>query len=361
MKYKGVTQETAENILNEYSSLPLGTVLDWWRPNTGFTLPIEYHYCDGSPIIESTSPYIGWNSPNLLEKFVLSANTISQIGDVGGTDSVDLEHGHVSSTHSHNFSHSHWFTIGWSTVNSGVSDTQFPGGDLVARHPHTHGDINIVQNATTENSAPDINLTSIISNNIPPYLGILKILKVNTELKSKINNTIKVNGALDSLSGLLLGSIINWWVPDKDSPYIPIGYVRCDGNLISDTTSPFNGLNSPNLIDKFLRGVPVNRIGEYSGDNTQNYSHQHIISDHIHGAAHGAATVLSDIAIQAGDDDVHGSGSLVVYLSHHHQIFIPIGLMNTWGIGSDPKTSFEGSTYPNIPSYYNLVKLVKIK
>lgn len=48
---------------------------------------------------------------------------------------------------------------------------------------------------------------------------------------------------------------------------------KCDGSLISDSDSPLNGQNAPNLMDKFFKGSST--IGSTGNQTTINLQHSH--------------------------------------------------------------------------------------
>lgn len=51
--------------------------------------------------------------------------------------------------------------------------------------------------------------------------------------------------------GVPIGGIIYWFSDNT----IPLNYKECNGQTISDASSPINGLILPDLRDKFIRGV----------------------------------------------------------------------------------------------------------
>lgn len=65
-----------------------------------------------------------------------------------------------------------------------------------------------------------------------------------------------------------LGAVIDWFYFN----YIPMpdGYEVCDGNPVQDKQSPFYGIgiDKPNLIDKFVRGVRPGATGATGGTDT---------------------------------------------------------------------------------------------
>lgn len=66
------------------NGVPVGTVIDWWRPDANFPLPDGYLVCAGQVVQDTESPLNGKNLPNLTNKFVLGVTDPNQIGITGG-------------------------------------------------------------------------------------------------------------------------------------------------------------------------------------------------------------------------------------------------------------------------------------
>lgn len=83
--------------------VPVGAVIDWWRPNDTFPLPEGFQMCDGSLVTDPMSPLLGMRLPDLRNRFVRGVDNIGFIGDEGGAEShdhiVDLPaHTHTGTT-----------------------------------------------------------------------------------------------------------------------------------------------------------------------------------------------------------------------------------------------------------------------
>jgi hypothetical protein len=100
------------------TDVPIGAVLDWYRPDTTTLVPAGFQICDGSVIADVRSPWNGKNVPNLSQKFVRGEVQYTNIGTTGGSDShthttpIDHEHpaktsGSGGASHSHNYSKTH--------------------------------------------------------------------------------------------------------------------------------------------------------------------------------------------------------------------------------------------------------------
>jgi hypothetical protein len=128
-------------------SVPLGTVLDWFRFDNGMPVPDGFAICDGSPVNDLSSPFHGRATPNLANKFVRGVASVGQIGMTGGSDS----HGHSGTTGSNQSpgSPDYWF----------MSSNQFDNLHN-AKDGHTH------------------TFTTSSASNVPAYVGLLKIIRV---------------------------------------------------------------------------------------------------------------------------------------------------------------------------------------
>jgi len=98
------------------AGVPLGTIIDWWRPSPEVALPEGYQICDGGTVDDVASPWFGYPLPDLIGRVALGA-TEEEIGMVGG----DSEHSHQveAAAHDHSIGHDHG-------VNTGVTNEVGP-------------------------------------------------------------------------------------------------------------------------------------------------------------------------------------------------------------------------------------------
>ena len=77
------------------------------------------------------------------------------------------------------------------------------------------------------------------------------------------------------LMQLPLGAIIDWYRMDPGTP-VPEGFAIADGSVVTDPGSPFVGNATPDLSDRFVKGVvsPA-AIGTTGGSSTADLSHTH--------------------------------------------------------------------------------------
>jgi hypothetical protein len=58
---------------------------------------------------------------------------------------------------------------------------------------------------------------------------------------------------VEILSAVQVGTVIAWYPPLNAQ--LPPGFVRRDGRLVTETDSPYVGLLTPNLINRFVLGA----------------------------------------------------------------------------------------------------------
>lgn len=89
-------------------SVPIGGVIDWWRPEGSTSaIPANFSICDGTKITDQTSPYYGSQLPDLRHKFTRGVDKLIDIGHPGGRDIQPVETiTQPGGTHNHTFSSS---------------------------------------------------------------------------------------------------------------------------------------------------------------------------------------------------------------------------------------------------------------
>jgi hypothetical protein len=127
--------------------VPLGTVLDWFRFDASIPVPEGFAICDGSPVADAASPFLGKATPNLLDRFVRGVTSVGSIGSSGG-----------ASSHSHGTTGVNQGGFGVPPGNYWFMSNQPFDVFRNARDGHTHS-------------------TSSASS-LPPYVGLLKIIRI---------------------------------------------------------------------------------------------------------------------------------------------------------------------------------------
>ena len=132
-----------------------------------------------------------------------------------------------------------------------------------------------------------------------------------------------------------VGSITAWAKNLTGVPALPANWVECNGQVLSDAESPLNGQTIPNLnasgggTKRFLRGSTTS--GTTGGEDAHALSVAELAS-HTHTIPIGTT----------------GSGAAVV------GTLTPSSTYNTGSTGS-------GTAHNTLPSYYEVVWIIKIK
>ena len=175
--------------------VPLGAVIDWWRPDPTFPVPDGFLIADGSRVADPKSPLDGMALPDLRAKFVRGARDVADIGASGGAS----EHVHTVTpqasytsyeSHHHEWSHLDvnpdgkrvWVSydpqaqpVLMTIWSNGIGDEgagNFPiatGGTAESFHTNSavHRHEVVIPAFTTAPAAND-----------PSYVGLLKIVRV---------------------------------------------------------------------------------------------------------------------------------------------------------------------------------------
>lgn len=186
-----------------------------------------------------------------------------------------------------------------------------------------------------------------------------------------VNGTIRTAGGLifpdgsvqaDAISALPIGAVIDWWrLPGDNRRWTRDDFQVCDGSEIVDPASPLCGQKTPDLRERFVRGVVSTADIGSTGGAAQ---HIHTLKAHIHSAPHqhqitgttqpsadtAAAAVPSDMAA-AGVAHVHAIDALSADASPHETE--PVTFTDESVMKTDPA--------PNIPRYMDLLKVMRIK
>lgn len=144
------------------SNPPIGSVIDWWQPQKTNILPIPFGYevCDGTNITTPGSLLYGQIKPDLRNLFIMGIGNVTEIGKEGGSS---LTHTSNSGSHAH-------------TVGNGQDE----GGNICGSCSHCSksligcGHNTFDPPASTQKSG----IHTHTVNTIPPYMTLLKLLKV---------------------------------------------------------------------------------------------------------------------------------------------------------------------------------------
>jgi hypothetical protein len=185
-----------------------------------------------------------------------------------------------------------------------------------------------------------------------------------------------------------IGTVMSWLKSLTGTPSLPSNWVECNGQLISDVNSPYNGVTLPNLngTQTFLRGNSTS--GATGGSTTHTHtgpSHDHTWSDtvnisisgstnttgsHTHSVS-GTTSTYNDTAylnsigggsgtIYATDDHSHTWSDTSSSDGSHSHTFSDSDSDSIGGTTSASGTGATGSA-GTLPTYYEVVWIIKIK
>ncbi|RKG79681.1 hypothetical protein D7W79_09780 [Corallococcus exercitus] len=169
----GTVQRTAE------VAIPVGGIIDWWRPNAQVQIPDEYRICDGSPVDDEDSPFNGLSLPSLTSRFIRGVGAVEEI-DSGGSDTH--QHLYTVPPHTHPFTHTH---PDYSGLSGKANENDGPADRAASMfcdrgHQHTFR-AQIFSSATTNtaaNSTAGSTATSEPASLLPPFIGLLKLIRI---------------------------------------------------------------------------------------------------------------------------------------------------------------------------------------
>lgn len=125
------------------SILPVGSVIMWYRPNSGVALPTGWEIMDGRPWSSVSNAWgvSSGNMPDMRNRFPLGAATTGtgsgtgtppDIGQSGGSMTATLDHSHTVDAHSHTIGdHTHGISSDGSHKHGFVTTIWDGGGNPV--------------------------------------------------------------------------------------------------------------------------------------------------------------------------------------------------------------------------------------
>jgi len=158
--------------------IPVGTVVDWWRPAGTPEFDVEgFQICNGSTITDPDSPFKGLTTPNLDGALVRGVTDFSTAGESGG--SATHTHDFVAAEHTHTMTHQHPVKGTTSPTASGAGDAI--AGSTVAHLNHVH-EFNITSSdpspgITGPNNQP-LDGTTGAGSSLPKHMCALKVMRI---------------------------------------------------------------------------------------------------------------------------------------------------------------------------------------
>jgi hypothetical protein len=176
-----------------------------------------------------------------------------------------------------------------------------------------------------------------------------------TATTSLTAGNITALGVIDGFGTVPIGAILDWWAPANSKLTPPANFVICDGRLISDPASPFNGQNTPNLVKSFIYGVNnFQDIGKSGGSSTANVS----ITSQFSGQT---SAITNSVPSSANT----GAATIIRNNPSNSYRFSMAGDNVGWNDGQHVH-NFSGSSLGSasittIPPFVCLLKIVRIK
>ena len=185
--------------LNAADGVPVGAVIDWWRPNDTFLIPDGYQICDGSEVKDPDSPLKGEKLPDLNGAFIRGVTDENQIATTGGAinHNHSINHDHDAVQTSANGTHNHiWSRIEfgntWHSYNSSAEDITISNwGNGLGAEGQGHFPLEPKDEIFNDSffttiegqhihdvDLSGISTTSGTSEHLPPYWGLLKLCRI---------------------------------------------------------------------------------------------------------------------------------------------------------------------------------------
>jgi microcystin-dependent protein len=158
-----------------------------------------------------------------------------------------------------------------------------------------------------------------------------------------------------------IGVIIGWDKTLSGVPTLPSEYVQCDGQVLSDAESPLNGTTIPDLNGNnyFLRGnstsgstggaATVTLTATESGlaiHGATSSPTSHAVSDPSHDHSYNRGDIVSR---DSGGTTTGGTGG-------------GFSSLESSGLSVDNSSSADAaSAHNNLPQYYNVVWVIRVK
>lgn len=159
-----------------------------------------------------------------------------------------------------------------------------------------------------------------------------------------------------------VGSVVEWWSANGLLS-LPAEFAICDGRAITDPLSPFYGLNTPNLVGRYIRGTSdYGEIGQTGGAA----SHLHQI-DTIPAHTHSISHQHPDISRQTNSDVMAGDGlttdNKCSNTDHDHPITIGLNITATTQSQDNNSTlpAFDTDGASSLPASAGLIMILRIR
>ncbi|MBP7868046.1 MAG: tail fiber protein [Acidobacteria bacterium] len=185
-------------------------------------------------------------------------------------------------------------------------------------------------------------LSSFVFKQDELYLGIK--IGADSEMTPRQRITTSAFSYRSEIGVVPIGSIIAWNKSLTGTPALPDGWVECNGQILADANSPYNGQSIPDLngvgnTPRFLRG------GSSSGSSGGSETHQHQWHHSISSSGDGYRIGASSGSLSNGwSESWNASGARV-------------SVTTQWALFDH----FYTSPVDTKPSYYSVVWIMRIK
>ncbi len=180
------------------AQMPVGSVISWWRPDSTTPLPSgDWMIADGSVVTDPTSPFYNKTLPDLRNKFVMGVNE-GEIGQTGGSNSLDLSHQHQVNSHTHSIpDHVHSdgslyanvsveddrvyvrrYGPGFSSTNANYTNASHANSHITDASADIGGSTGSWSGVSGESAPTTSTSLSTTTDNRPEYVGLIYLIRV---------------------------------------------------------------------------------------------------------------------------------------------------------------------------------------
>lgn len=171
----------------------LGELMWFWRPNSATPIPTgDFVIAAGQTLSASEHEFPGGGSiilPNMIDKMAFGVE-VANIGSIGGTAAINLEHIHGVNPHFHSINeHNHFLNLetGYNAntnlkISQDLSGSSFVHADnennVAHKHPINGSSDSVALNTNNDSGTTTAGSGQGTVSNIPPNVGWLPMIRV---------------------------------------------------------------------------------------------------------------------------------------------------------------------------------------